>query len=105
MLAQNGQKCDRPVNELEEADALVVILSPGSEGMQSIKREISFAMGNKRFKNKIVPLYRGDKSQIEKNVIPWSLRGKIGIYLDKYSDREGAFEEVARWLKKEQNRA
>lgn len=101
-----GENWAKKVGEaLDEADALVVILSPGSEDMQSIKREISFAMGNKRFKNKIVPVYRGDKTEIEEDIIPWSLRGKVGVSLDAYSKREEAFEEVARWLKKEQNPA
>jgi pyruvate/2-oxoacid:ferredoxin oxidoreductase beta subunit len=101
-----GENWAKKVGEaLEEADALVVILSPGSEGMKSMKREISFAMGNKRFKNRLVPLYRGNKSEIKEDVIPWSLKEKRGIHLDAYPKREDAFEEVARWLKKEQNPA
>lgn len=101
-----GENWAKKVGEaLEAADALVVILSPDAGKMQSIGREISFAMGNKRFKNRLIPIYRGDKSKIDTDHIPWALKEREGINLDTYSDPEQAFKQVARWLKREQNPA
>lgn len=101
-----GENWAKKVGEaLEEADALVVILSSDSEGRQNMRREISFAMGNKRFKNKLIPVYRGDKKKIEESGIPWALKERLGIHLNEYSDQEDAFKEVARALRKEQNAA
>lgn len=92
-----GENWAKKVGEaLEEADALVVILSADSEGRKNMRREISFAMGNKRFKNKLIPVYRGDRKNIDESGIPWALKERVGIHLDAYSDQEDAFEEVAR---------
>lgn len=100
-----GENWAKKIGEaLEESDALVVILSPDAEHTSLMRSEISFAMGNKQFKNKVIPIYRGDEEEIDKENIPWAVQ-KRGISLDAYSTPEEAFEEVARSLKSEHNPA
>ncbi len=53
---------------LNKADAIVVLLSPAALAAPTVQREIDFALGNPRFKGRLVPVVvRPVKS------IPWIL--------------------------------
>jgi hypothetical protein len=54
---------------LEQADAMVVLISPASLESQSVRREIEYALGSERFEGRLVPVVvrRGAH-------LPWILR-------------------------------
>ena len=55
---------------LEEADAMVVLLTP--EALESIivRREISFAIGNERFADRLIPVLVGVDHDRARNKVP-----------------------------------
>ena len=70
---------------LEKADALVVILSPAMDKSAWAESEISYALGQQRFKDRVFPVKLGEWSGM-----PWILR--------RFPSYSGKAEEVARQI-------
>ena len=59
---------------LEEAQAMVVLLTPRSLDSIPVRREIQFALSQKRFKNRLIPVLVGLDDTIAMAKVPWILR-------------------------------
>jgi hypothetical protein len=59
---------------LESASALVILLTPASADSPWVKREIEYALGNERFRGRVVPVLVGAKTQSVLARVPWILR-------------------------------
>ena len=57
---------------LEEAEIMVVILTADSMKSEYVRREISYAFGERRFENRVVPVLVAPLIEDE---VPWALRG------------------------------
>ncbi len=57
---------------LEESNAMVVLLSPDS--LDDVKKDIEYALGNRAYEHRLIPVLVGDPKQIPQNKIPWILR-------------------------------
>lgn len=84
---------------LENADAMVVIVSRASEQDSNLIRDISFAISEKQFKNRLIPLYSDRPSKMNTNALPWPLKKMSAVVLPDYSSRQEAFDTVAQMLK------
>lgn len=60
---------------LEEAEVMVLILTPKSIGSEYVKREIAYAFGERRFENRVVPVLAETQFEVE---VPWALRS-LGV--------------------------
>ncbi len=70
---------------LEKADAMVVIISPASGTSPWAESEISYALGQQRFKDRVFPVKLGEWSGM-----PWIMR--------RFPSYSGKPEEVARQI-------
>jgi len=59
---------------LEEAEALVVLLTPKALDSTRVLRDIDFALVNGRFKNRVIPVLVGLDQSIAMERVPWILR-------------------------------
>lgn len=58
---------------LAEAQAMVVLLSPQSLRSRWVRNEISYALGEERFKNRLLPLVIGRRDQLPSDLVPSAL--------------------------------
>ena len=59
---------------LKESDAMVVLLSPDSVDSLNVKRDIEYALVNRAFEQRLIPVLVGDPQQIPPEKIPGILR-------------------------------
>ena len=59
---------------LEEAQAMVVLLTPEALNSTWVSREIDFALSTERFKNRLIPVLVGLDDSIAMEKVPWILR-------------------------------
>ncbi|HEY7611005.1 MAG TPA: toll/interleukin-1 receptor domain-containing protein [Alphaproteobacteria bacterium] len=59
---------------LESASAMVILFTPASADSPWVQREIEYALGNERFKGRVVPVLVGTKTQSVSARIPWILK-------------------------------
>ena len=90
---------------LEEADALVVILSKYSADDSSISKDLKYAISNRKFKDRLVTIYRDNPEIINRTDLPWSIKKARHVEIDNYPSRDQAFDKVARWLRREERAA
>lgn len=77
---------------LRESDAMVVLLTPDSLRSSNISHEISYALGNKNYKDRLIPVAAAPPEQLPKEEIPWVLGLERFMWVDlrdKGQDEEG----------------
>lgn len=58
---------------LESADAMVVLLTPNSVEAPNVTMEVGFALGNKEYKGRIVPVLAAPPEELPRETVPWIL--------------------------------
>lgn len=76
---------------LAEAEAMVVLLSAESLRSSWVRNEIAYALGEERFKDRLLPLVIGSHEELPSELVPWPLRN-----LQWYEARQGEEPEIAR---------
>src|SRR5215210_3258531 len=58
---------------LRESNAMVVLLTPDSLRSSNISHDISYALGNKNYKDRLIPVVAASPEQLPREEIPWVL--------------------------------
>jgi hypothetical protein len=88
----------RLAQALEEAEAMVVVLTPHSLRSPNVSREVGYALGNKDYKDRVIPVIAAPPDQLPQEDIPWVLNRFQVIHLqDDDRDKEG-LERIAQVL-------
>ena len=69
---------------LEESDAMVVLLTPSAISSSWVRREMEYALGAKRYSNRLIPVLVGDRASIPVQDIPWIVRQMPWIELEDW---------------------
>jgi hypothetical protein len=65
-----GENILRKIGEaLDSSDAMVVIVSPAAGNSRVVQEEVSYALGSKKFKNRLIPVIVKPTSKM-----PWILK-------------------------------
>jgi hypothetical protein len=59
---------------LQEADAMIVLLTPRSLRSPNMKFELGFALGNLEFRDRVFPVIAAAPGEVSVDEIPWILR-------------------------------
>ena len=59
---------------LEESEAMVVLLTRDAINSPYVRREIEYALGAKRYSNRLIPVAVGDRERLPTHEIPWIVR-------------------------------
>ena len=59
---------------LEEAQAMIVLLTPAAANSPHVKREIEYALGARNYTNRLIPVVVGDPELVPADKIPWIVR-------------------------------
>jgi hypothetical protein len=74
---------------LEESDAMVVLLTPDALHSKVVRREIDYALGNRSFNKRLIPVLVGSPDKYPEDSIPWILRRLKMITLPEQGQEEG----------------
>lgn len=84
----------------EKSDAMVVLLTPEAECNSRIAENVEYALGEKRFKGRLIPVIAGFPEPFAPDYIPWvfdlSLFQKI--YIPNLEEAETGLKQIARAL-------
>jgi len=88
---------------LQQASAMVVLLTPEALRSRQVSHEIAYALGNQDFKDRLIPVLAAAPEQVATEDIPWILRRLPLIRLSDYEHEEAGFQDIARALIKGSN--
>lgn len=59
---------------LEESEAMVVLLTPEALESESVRRDIDYALGNVRFRERLIPVLTRPFNELSERKLPWILK-------------------------------
>ena len=80
---------------LEESDAMVVLLTPDAINSPWVKREMEYALGAKRYSNRLIPVAIGDRERIPVHDVPWIVRRMPWVELEDRGQVPAGVERIA----------
>ena len=87
-------------NALKESDAMVVLITPESLESRNVQWEIAYALGDKSYNKRVIPVLVGSEESIPSESIPWILRKLQMIRLSKPEQTDEGINQIAETLKK-----
>jgi len=97
LLGDNWAK--KVAEGLEESDAMVVLLTPNALASRVVRREIEYALGEKSFNRRLIPVLVGSPETFPDNSIPWILRRLNMISLPAHGREEEGIQQITQALK------
>jgi len=85
---------------LEQAQAMVVLITPDALRSDWVRREIEYALGKEKFSGRLIPVVVGPLENIPKDEIPWILWRLNVINLTNPEKEQDAVEQIAKALRK-----
>ena len=82
---------EKVAQALDESQAMVVLLTPAAVDSPYVRREMEYALGAKRYSNRLIPVAIGAREQLPADSIPWIVRHMPWVELE---DCESGFPEV-----------
>ena len=82
---------EKAARALEESHAMVLLLTPAAVNSPYVRREIEYALGAKRYSNRLIPVAIGAREELPADSIPWIVRRMPWVELE---DCESGFPEV-----------
>jgi hypothetical protein len=84
---------------LKNSDAMVVLITPDSVKSSQITYELGYALGNKDYKGRLVPVVSDTpQKQVKKKDVPWVLNGFEQVHLTG-KNKNKALKEISQALR------
>ncbi len=80
---------------LQESNAMVVLLTPESLKSTWVRRDIEYALGSKRYRQRLIPVLVDPDQAIAETDIPWILKRLNIINLTKHETEEDGIRRIA----------
>lgn len=84
---------------LKESDAMVALLTPSSLESEVVQSNISYALGDKSFNQRVIPVLVRDVEKSASDRIPWILKRLQPVSLGKDSATNAGFNQIVQALK------
>ncbi|HEV7683602.1 MAG TPA: toll/interleukin-1 receptor domain-containing protein [Pyrinomonadaceae bacterium] len=84
---------------LKESNAMVVLVTPDSLESDAVQGSISYALGDKSFRKRLIPVIVGDSKDFPTDKMPWIFKRLHTVNLSKDGQHEEQFKEIAQALK------
>ena len=84
---------------LDSSQAMIVLLSPASLQSQEVRSDISFALGQQPYKDRVIPVVISSYDLLEYGDVPWVLKRMDAVNLDSFDQPEDAFRHIADRIK------
>ena len=77
---------------------MVVLLTPHALRSKWVRSEIEYALGEIRFRSRLIPVVAGDPEALKTEDVPWVFRHMKTIRLTDHANEEEGIKEIARTL-------
>lgn len=95
-----GENWAEKISEaLKESEAMVVLLTPEALESNNVRREIDYALGEKTYDKRLIPVIVGNPEEMPSEKIPWILRRLRLINLPEQDIDEEGIRQIATVLK------
>lgn len=84
---------------LESSDAMIILISSSSPLSSEVLSDLSFALGSREYKHRVIPVLRKSSDFRFLDEMPWVLKRLKTFDLERYSEEESGFTDLAAWLK------
>ncbi|MBL7094195.1 toll/interleukin-1 receptor domain-containing protein [candidate division KSB1 bacterium] len=89
---------DKVSHALNESDAMVVLLTSDSLKSRSVRHEIEFALGEKRFRRRLIPVLVGSPDKFSGEDFPWILNHLKTVKLTESENNEEDLKQITQAL-------
>ena len=89
---------DKIAQGLRESDAMVVLLTENALGAEFMRRDIDYALSQKPFRRRVVPVFVGD-SRTRHDEVPWIFDRLQSVNLKENGKNDDELRELAQVLK------
>ena len=79
---------------LKESEAMVVLLTADALRSSWVRREIEYALGERNYRKRLVPVLVGNPEELPKENIPWILRHLPMIDMSEYDEEEKGIKQI-----------
>jgi hypothetical protein len=90
---------DKIAQGLRESDAMVVLLTSGALKSDFMRRDIDFALSQKPFKRRVVPVIVGNTEDLDDQELPWIFDHLQTINMRENGGNEEELNQLAQVLK------
>jgi hypothetical protein len=90
---------EKIANGLKESNAMVVLVTPDSLESDAVQSSISYALGDKSFSKRLIPVIVGESKDFPADKMPWIFKRLHTVNLSKDGQHEEQFKEIAQALK------
>ena len=80
---------------LEESEAMVVLLTRDAISSPYVRREMEYALGAKRYSNRLIPVAVGGRERLPAHEIPWIVRQLPWVELPEQESDDADVELIA----------
>ncbi len=84
---------------LKGSEAMVVLLTPEAMESKEVQNSISYALGEKSYRRRLIPVYVGNANDLPSERIPWILKRLQSVELSKDGENEEQFKRIAQVIK------
>jgi hypothetical protein len=84
---------------LRESDAMVVLLTPGALESGPVRLDIDYALMEKSYNKRLIPVIVGEPEEFSKEGIPWIFKHLNVINLPERGKDDESLRQIARALK------
>jgi len=84
---------------LKESNAMVVLVTADALESDAVQSSISYALGEKAFSNRLIPVLVGDSQDFPSDKIPWIFKRLKTITLPRDSKNDDQFRQIVQVLK------
>ncbi len=90
---------EKTAQGLKESDAMVVLVTPDALNSDAVQHNVSYALSEKHFSNRLIPVIVGDSEDFATERIPWIFNRLKTVKLSKDGKNEEQFKQIAQVLK------
>ncbi|HEV7743701.1 MAG TPA: toll/interleukin-1 receptor domain-containing protein [Pyrinomonadaceae bacterium] len=83
---------------LKESNAMVVLVTPEALESDAVQSSISYALGEKAFSKRLIPVIVGESADFPTDRMPWIFKQLHTVNLSKDGENEEQFKEIAHAL-------
>lgn len=84
---------------LKESNAMVVLVTPESLASKDVQSSISYALGDKSFSKRLIPVFVGNSEDLPTERLPWIFKRLKTVNLSKDGTNEEQFKHIAQVIK------
>ncbi|MDT5157657.1 MAG: hypothetical protein QOC61_1369 [Acidobacteriota bacterium] len=89
---------DKVGRALKESKAMVVLLTPAALRSPNVRRNIEFALGDRTYSHRLIPVIVGAPEKLPQKEMPWILNSLQVVNLPERGSQEEKFKQIATLL-------